>query len=144
MHMVHFNCTNTVGTVRTERNVVVITIDYRDRRSIYEQLIDRITVLASTGVLPPGSQLPSVRQLASELSINPNTIQRAYAELEKAGVTYTVKGKGSFITEDGDMLKARHKEELEADFRAATKKAMAGGVSSTRLVDIINEISREV
>ena len=55
----------------------MFSIDYKDRRSIYEQLVDRIKALAASGMLPPGSQLPSVRQLSSELSINPNTVQRA-------------------------------------------------------------------
>lgn len=75
----------------------MITIDYKDRRPIYEQIMASIEDLAARGVLGPGSQLPSVRQLAMELSINPNTIQRAYSELEKAGVIYAVKGKGNFV-----------------------------------------------
>ena len=62
----------------------MIVIDYKDRRPIYEQIMAGIEDLAARGALSPDSQLPSVRQLAMELSINPNTIQRAYSELEKA------------------------------------------------------------
>ena len=70
----------------------MITIDYKDRRPIYEQIVSSIEDLAVRGALEPDSQLPSVRQLAVELSINPNTIQRAYSQLEKTGVIYSVKG----------------------------------------------------
>ena len=70
----------------------MIVLDYQDRRPIYEQVTDKFQILILNGVLPPGSQMPSVRQLATELSVNPNTIQRAYMELEKLGLIYPVKG----------------------------------------------------
>ena len=69
----------------------MIKIDYRDARPIYEQVVDGIEGLALRGALPADTQLPSVRQLAMELSINPNTIQRAYGELERRGVIYAAK-----------------------------------------------------
>lgn len=75
----------------------MFNIDFRDPRPIYEQLVSIIEKLAIKGVLKPDEQLPSVRQLAIELSINPNTIQRAYTTLESKGITYSVKGRGSFI-----------------------------------------------
>ena len=71
----------------------MIKIDYRDARPIYEQVVDGIEGLALRGALPADTQLPSVRQLAMELSINPNTIQRAYGELERRGVIYAAKGR---------------------------------------------------
>ena len=74
----------------------MIKIDYRDARPIYEQVVDGIEGLALRGALPADTQLPSVRQLAMELSINPNTIQRAYGELERRGVIYAAKGRGNF------------------------------------------------
>lgn len=83
----------------------MISIDYKDRRPICEQLVDKIGDLAARGFLPGGSQLPSVRSLAMELSINPNTIQKAYTELERKGVIVSVKGRGSFVTEDTTLLK---------------------------------------
>ena len=75
----------------------MITVDMRDRKPIYEQLIDNIRTLAVQGHLKPDEHLPSVRQLAAELAINPNTIQRAYRELELAGWIATVPGKGCFV-----------------------------------------------
>lgn len=75
----------------------MFNIDFRNPKPIYEQLTESIEKLAMKGILKPDEQLPSVRQLAMELSINPNTIQRAYTALESKGITYSVKGRGSFI-----------------------------------------------
>ena len=75
----------------------MIVLDYRDRRPLYEQVTERFKELIFREILPQDSQLPSVRSLAAELSINPNTIQRAYAQLERQGYIYSVKGKGSFV-----------------------------------------------
>ena len=75
----------------------MILIDYKSRKHIYEQIIDNVKELIVSGVLERDEQLPSVRQLAQELAINPNTIQKAYAELERQGVIYSLKGRGSFV-----------------------------------------------
>lgn len=75
----------------------MITINYRDPRPIYEQIQTELRRLMLTGVLPPGSRLPSVRELAGQLAINPNTIQRAYRQLEMEGWIATVPGKGCFV-----------------------------------------------
>ena len=72
----------------------MIHLDYKDSRPIYEQVADRLKELMILGVLEEDGQMPSVRSLATELSINPNTIQRAYAELERNGFIYSVKGQG--------------------------------------------------
>ena len=90
----------------------MVKIDYRDARPIYEQGADGIEELALRGALPADTQLPSVRQFAMELSINPNTIQRAYVELERQGYIYTVKGKGSFVADNTVMKENRKKEVL--------------------------------
>ena len=90
----------------------MIILDYRDRRPIYEQVISRFQELMLTGALEKDSQLPSVRSLAMELSINPNTIQRAYVELERQGYIYTVKRKGSFVADNTAMKENRKKEVL--------------------------------
>ena len=78
----------------------MIILDYQDRRPIYEQITEKFRTLIYQGALPAGCRLPSVRQLAMELSINPNTIQRAYVELERQGYIYSVKGKGSYMAEN--------------------------------------------
>ena len=90
----------------------MVTINYRDGRPIYEQVKDDLRRMMLTGLLPPDEKLPSVRSLAMELSINPNTIQRAYVELERQGYIYTVKGKGSFVADNTAMKENRKKEVL--------------------------------
>ena len=72
-------------------------LDYRDGRPIYIQIVDDLRQQIALGVLPPGEKLPSVRDLAAQLSINPNTIQRAYRQLEMEGWIATVPGKGCFV-----------------------------------------------
>jgi len=87
----------------------MITIDYQDRRPIYEQIVERIELLIVRGVYEGDSQLPSVRQMAADLSINPNTIQKAYAILEKDGYIYSVKGRGNFVS--GNKALAENKKQ---------------------------------
>lgn len=82
----------------------MLILDYKDRRPIYEQIVDKFQDMIFRGILEKDSQLPSVRSLASELSINPNTIQKAYTELERQGLICSVKGKGSFVA-DCELIK---------------------------------------
>ncbi|MBO4853677.1 MAG: GntR family transcriptional regulator [Oscillospiraceae bacterium] len=91
----------------------MIQLDYRDARPIYRQVKDGLRHLIVTGVLAGGEQLPSVRQLATQLAINPNTIVRAYAELEAEGFVYSVGGKGTFVAENADTSGAARRQELE-------------------------------
>lgn len=111
----------------------MIKIDYRDARPIYEQIVDGVETLALRGALPAGSQLPSVRQLAMELSINPNTIQRAYAELERRGVIYAAKGRGNFISDDTVALCQRRLEEIGAQVHALADQARALGAEEEQI-----------
>ena len=88
----------------------MITINYRDPRPIYEQIQTELRRLMLSGVLPPGSRLPSVRELAGQLAINPNTIQRAYAQLEMEGYVYSVAGRGTFVAEGQEQNLVRRRE----------------------------------
>ncbi len=90
----------------------MILIDYKSRKPIYEQIIDNIKSLVVSGVLKRDEQLPSVRQLAQQLAINPNTIQKAYAELERQGVIYSLKGRGSFVGSSLQELRTVQQKEL--------------------------------
>lgn len=85
----------------------MIAIDTSDKRPLYEQILERFKELIALNILPKDDKLPSVRTLAMELSINPNTIQRAYAELEREGYIYSVKGRGNFVADISDMLPQR-------------------------------------
>ena len=92
----------------------MILIDYKSRTPIYEQIIENVKTLIVSGVLEQDTQLPSVRQLAQDLAINPNTIQRAYAELEREGIIYSLKGRGSFVGSSlGELRTVQQKELLE-------------------------------
>lgn len=105
----------------------MIHVDYKDRRPIYEQVIERMQDLMVKGILEEGEQLPSVRSLATDLSINPNTIQRAYAELERLGYIYSVKGKGSFVT-NNQKIQNRKKEEIYAALDRLSEQAVCLGI----------------
>ena len=91
----------------------MLSLDYRDARPIYEQVRDGLRSLMVTGVLAAGEKLPSVRSLATELAINPTTIQRAMAQLEAECFVYTVAGRFSFVAEDGDQGRRRMAELTE-------------------------------
>lgn len=91
----------------------LIRINYRDPRPIYEQVKDGFRQLILSGVLKPDEKLPSVRELAGSLAINPNTIQRAYRELEQEGIICSVPGKGSFVADSADAAALRRRELLD-------------------------------
>ena len=100
----------------------MIVIDSRDKRAIYEQVMDRLSDLMLIGALEPGDKLPSVRSLAVELSINPNTIQKAYIELDRQGYVYSVKGVGSFVA-DMDVIKENKKSIIYKELEELVDKS---------------------
>ncbi|HIS06428.1 MAG TPA: GntR family transcriptional regulator [Candidatus Choladocola avistercoris] len=116
----------------------MILIDYSERRPIYEQVAEKIAELIIRGVLPPESQLPSVRSLAMDLSINPNTIQRAYQELERKGYTYSVPGKGSFVSQRTEYLEEQRENILEEQ-RGLAERAMRLGMDPRLLKNVIDQ-----
>ena len=95
----------------------MIVLDYRDKRPLNEQVADKIMNLIAQGGLVPGERLPSVRNLAVDLSVNPNTVQRAYAALEEKGYITTITGRGNYVSEESQWksnLKTEVLEELGA------------------------------
>ena len=106
----------------------MIHLDYRDSRPIYEQVKDGLRRLVVTGVMAPGDKLPSVRTLATQLAINPNTIQRAYGELESEGFVYSVTGRGTFVAE-GDTQSTARKQEVVAKIRPMIEELRNLGMS---------------
>lgn len=111
----------------------MINIDYKDRKPIYEQLVDNIKALVIKGVLQRDDQLPSVRQLANELAINPNTIQKAYTELERQGITYSLKGRGCFIASNIDMLRDDRREQLFNELAQTVQGLLALAVTCVEI-----------
>lgn len=117
----------------------MILIDYKDRRPIYEQVIEKFQQMILCGALEPDSPMPSVRSLAMELSLNPNTIQRAYQELERQGYIYTMKGKGSFVS--NSLKAADHKRrEIQEELEKCVSKAFMTGITENEFRDMV-EIS---
>lgn len=116
----------------------MIVLDYRDRRPLYEQVAEKFQELMFNGALPQESQLPSVRSLATELSINPNTIQRAYGELERLGYIYSVKGKGSFVA-DNSRLRAGRLGEWKDRFMSLAEEGIRIGVEVKDMAGMIEE-----
>lgn len=102
---------------------MMFTIDYKSRIPLYQQIMDNVERLAVLGLLAPGQQLPGIRSLAVELSINPNTIARAYAELETRGVIRSLPGRGSFISEDTEALRLAGRQHLRERAAAAAREA---------------------
>ena len=114
---------------RTGKGIAdMILIDYKDRRPLYEQIVEKLSDLMVRGVLAQDSQLPSVRSLATELSINPKTIQRAYAELERQGYIYSVKGRGSFVAEN-HQIRAKKQVEIWRELALLVEDARNAGIT---------------
>ena len=116
----------------------MIHLDYRDARPIYTQIVDNYRSQITAGFLASGDRLPSVRELASELAINPNTIQRAYRELEMSGWIASVPGKGSFVcgVPDGQQ---REQQSLLEQFDGVVRALINLGCSREELTARINK-----
>lgn len=120
----------------------MIAIDYQSRKPIYEQIVERFQILIMRGILAPDSQMPSVRSLAVELSINPNTIQKAYSALESQGFIYAVKGRGNFVA-DSSELAGKKKEEFLQSFRELILCGKEFGMTKDECRSIIESCWRE-
>ena len=121
----------------------MIHLDYRDARPIYTQIIDGFKEQISTGVLQSGEKLPSVRELAGSLAINPNTIQRAYRELETEGCIISMPGKGSFVADAADIARQKH-QAAEQALRQALADLRALGCSAEELDALYAQMREEL
>ena len=114
----------------------MIIIDYKDTRPIYEQVAEKFKALILKGAMQADEQMPSVRSLAMELSINPNTIQKAYTELEREGFIYTVKGRGNFIAGTEKLLEEKKKCCLD-EILILIKEIMEYGVTGEEILSAV-------
>lgn len=117
----------------------MIVLDYRDKRPIYEQVVEKLEHLIICGGLEANSRLPSVRSLAMELSVNPNTVQRAYAQLEQDGYIYTVLGRGNYVTARSEWQTGKF-ESLTREFEELMQKAHDAGMPKEDLLAIISKV----
>lgn len=118
--------------------------EFKDQRPIYIQLIEQIKLRIISGEYQPGQKFPTVRELAEEASVNPNTVQKALAELEREGFVYSQRTSGRFITEDAGMIKIIRLDMAKtqaADFLASMKKL---GLSMEETMEFLNEVIKEM
>lgn len=116
----------------------MFTLDYKSRLPIYEQLYQSVTQMAAVGAFDPGEPLPSVRALAQELGVNPNTVQKAYQMLERDGIIYTVPGKGSFVSKN-DSAVNRQRELVFQKLGETVKSAVGCGIEEAELMERIHQ-----
>lgn len=121
----------------------MILIDYRDKRPIYEQIVEKLERLIVCGALEPDAKMPSVRNLGMELSVNPNTIQRAYNQLEQEGCLYTVSGRGSFVAPEGEWRAGKKNRMLE-EWTLVTRRAKEAGLTKGELMRELERVYEEV
>ncbi len=115
-------------------------LDLRDSRPLYEQVKEKMKMLMMRGILKSEEKIPSVRELAHQLTINPNTIQRAYKDLEMEGYIYAVKGKGNFVTPIKEAVSEKKCEQLITALKQLVQELMYAGIKEKQLVTIIDKI----
>ncbi|MGM0903143.1 GntR family transcriptional regulator [Mesobacillus maritimus] len=115
-------------------------LDTRSRKPIYEQLVDKLKELIINEVLKPDEQLPSVRTLAQQITVNPNTIQKAYRELENQGFIYSQKGKGSFVNPSSHTRDTEKIVAVKAELERLILEALYLGVSTEELILLVEKL----
>ncbi len=115
-------------------------LNYKSGVPICDQIVNGFIRMRALGLVNSGEQLPSVRQLAVELCINPNTVQKAYQILENSGVIYSVKGKGSFFSDD-DATEIAVIKSAKSDFRKAVESALELGATAQDLIEIVKSVT---
>ena len=121
----------------------MISLDYKDGRTLHEQIEARLKELIVNKILSPDEQLPSVRELSVSLTVNPNTVQRAYKQLEADGFIYSIKGKGSFVAPIRMADNKEHIEELYNSLTATIKELMYLGEEKTSIENVIKNVYAE-
>ncbi len=121
----------------------MLVLNKFDPRPIYEQIRENIKKQIISGVLKPDDRLPSVRELATKLIINPNTIQRAYHELENEGYIYKIAGKGTFVSENRTLTPENEKTLIE-EFTKAASNLLYYGYDENKLIEKIKAMKEEV
>lgn len=123
-------------------------LDNKSHKSIYEQVIDNVKELIMTDVLTEDSKLPSVRELSKDLTVNPNTVQKAFRELEREGYVYTVTGKGTFVSGKGgittDPAKVKEiQEQISACYMELIYLGMSPEDARDTVIETVDEKGKE-
>ena len=115
-------------------------LDFKDRRALYEQIKEKIKLLIINGVLKPNEKIPSVRELAQSLTINPNTIQKSYKDLEADGFIYSIRGRGSFVTPLDNTVNQSRCNELILELEKIAAELLYLNVQKEHLINCIDTI----
>ena len=115
-------------------------IDAFSRVPVYEQIINQLEHFILTGILEADTQIPSVRNLSVSLSINPNTIQKAYAELDRNGIIYSVPGRGCFITKEAKGILSSQKQEKLSTLKELVSELKLAGLPFDRVIATVKEV----
>jgi GntR family transcriptional regulator len=131
--------------VSTEKEITMIEIDPKSRRSICEQVVDRLRVMIASGIIAPNEKLPSVREMSKQLTVNPNTVQKAFSELERQSYIYTVSGVGSFAADPADIvpdekLIAASRHKLGDDIRDIRSLTRSADATKTIVLEMLGHI----
>lgn len=118
----------------------MLTVNFSSGTPVYQQLYDDVIRLVSLGVLKSDTKLPPVRILATELGINPNTVQKAYKMLEKDGYIYSTVGRGSFVSNKLDQNQAE-KIQAKNDLKESIDKAYKKGITKDEMIELVDEIT---
>lgn len=122
----------------------MFTIDVMSRVPVYEQLIKQVEDQVLKGIMKEGDKMPSVRSLSMELSTNPNTIQKAYMELDRRGILVSVPGKGYFISAEALKIVGNQSKEKLSELKEIVRKLAYVGVSKSEITDMIEEVYKKI
>lgn len=112
-------------------------LDKLSRQPIYEQMIDQVEKMILQGVLKPGDPLPSVRQLSMEISVNPNTLQKAYAELDRRGICFSSPGNGRFVSEDAETAIQNSRRQGLNQLEVLVGELAMAGIDKGTVMDVV-------
>ena len=116
-------------------------IDNQSRQAVYEQIVQQAEKYIISGILAGGDKMPSVRKLSIELTVNPNTVQRAYTELERSGVIITAPGRGAFVSESGAaVLKEERRKQYISELEKLVSELKVSKVEKQKILDIVDKI----
>jgi len=124
--------------------VYLYQIDNQSRQAVYEQIVQQVEKYVLTGILKGGDKLPSVRNLSIQLNVNPNTVQRAYTELERSNIIITAPGRGAFISDHGSASLKKKREEISLlNLKTLLSELKLTGFEKNNIIKIVEDTYRE-
>ena len=119
----------------------MFTIDSQSRTPVFEQIVRQTEEFVRSGLLKPGDKLPSIRELTSMIGINPNTIQKAYNELDRRGITVSVTGKGCFVSKDISSVLKKTAEKRLPEFEKFVKELLDSGIPEKDIIEKVKQVA---